>query len=272
MYFFYLDESGTRDPSVGTTQKPKEHLYVLLAVGMPEEQWQPFETEVSCLKLGLIDRLGRDGEGKFDLIDCEVKSNWLRAQEFRIKRSPFLMALQEHELARITRTFFSQVASRNTIIMASVVDKRFLGDDITGEEAHVKAYELLLESVQCYMDRNHPEQGALIVMDDMSKKLNQTMALKHADLQHFGNTNMVFPSIAEGPFFVRSELSNGVQLADLLAYAVYRAIGHKELDYQYFAKILPNFYQEWNNGKPDGLKVWPNESPLLSVAKSLFKK
>ena len=31
MYFFYFDESGSRDPSIGTVAKPKDHLYVLLA-------------------------------------------------------------------------------------------------------------------------------------------------------------------------------------------------------------------------------------------------
>ena len=36
MYFFYFDESGSRDPSAGTVEKPKDHLYVLLAVGMYE--------------------------------------------------------------------------------------------------------------------------------------------------------------------------------------------------------------------------------------------
>jgi len=43
MYFFNFDESGSRDPSVGTPDKPKDHLYVLLAVGLFERQWQPFE-------------------------------------------------------------------------------------------------------------------------------------------------------------------------------------------------------------------------------------
>ena len=42
MYFFYFDESGSRDPSTGTTEKPKDHLYVLLAVSMYEGQWRPF--------------------------------------------------------------------------------------------------------------------------------------------------------------------------------------------------------------------------------------
>ena len=60
MYFFYIDESGTRDPEVlkvkadGSTQ-PKEHLYVLTAVSLFEWRWRRFESEISsppCCQAG----------------------------------------------------------------------------------------------------------------------------------------------------------------------------------------------------------------------------
>ncbi len=38
MYFFNIDESGSRDPSPGTADHPKDHIYVLLAVGIYERQ------------------------------------------------------------------------------------------------------------------------------------------------------------------------------------------------------------------------------------------
>jgi len=63
MYFFYLDESGSRDPSVGTPERPKDHIYLLLAVGMYEGHWRSFEREVSQLKMQLAGRLYRDGKG-----------------------------------------------------------------------------------------------------------------------------------------------------------------------------------------------------------------
>ena len=53
----------------GTAEKPKDHLHVLLAVGMYEGQWRPFETEISGLKLELADRLSREGKGRFELAD-----------------------------------------------------------------------------------------------------------------------------------------------------------------------------------------------------------
>jgi hypothetical protein len=64
MYFFYIDESGTKDPEVSRT-KPngtvvtKEHLYVLTAVSLFEYRWRDFEREISNLKLELSDHLYR---------------------------------------------------------------------------------------------------------------------------------------------------------------------------------------------------------------------
>ena len=270
MYFFYFDESGSRDPSVGTAAKPKDHLYVLLAVGMYEQQWRPFETEISGLKLELADYLHRDGDVRFELADCEVKSNWVRLPAERAKRSKFLHGLHPDDLTRLTEAYFGQVAERNTVVMASVIDKRFLHNHVTHETLHMTAYEFLLERIQHYMREYHPKHRALIVMDDTSRQLNRAVAMKHASFQRAGNRNMKFPAIVEYPFFTRSELSNGVQLADLLAYSVYRAFKDEDFAYPYFKRLLPNVYRRRDGAALDGLKVWPNESPLIDVARQAW--
>ena len=266
MYFFYFDESGSRDPSVGTVEKPKDHLYVLLAVGMYEGQWQPFETEISGLKLELADRLSHQGKGQFELADCEVKSNWVRIPSERAKRSRFLHGLTVADVTRLTDAYFDQVASRRTVIMASVIDKRLLDDAMTHEKLHMTAYEFLLECIQHYMRQFHPKHRALIVMDDTSRQLNRAVAMKHASFQRTGNRNMKFPAIVEYPFFARSELSNGVQLADLLAYNVYRAFKYEDFSYPYFEKVLGNFYRRRQGTALDGMRVWPTYSPLCALA------
>ena len=76
---------------------------------------------------------------------------------------------------------------------------------------------------------------------------------------------MLFPHIVEYPFFTRSELSNGVQLADLLAYNVYRAFRDEDVDYPYFRTILPKVYRRRDTGTLAGLKVWPETSPLVDL-------
>jgi uncharacterized protein DUF3800 len=272
MYFFYFDESGSRDPSIGTAAKPKDHLYVLLAVGMFERQWFPFDRSIANLKLELADYLWRDGKGRFELADCEVKSNWVRNPKERAKKSPFLNALNEADMTRLTECFFDQAQAHKTIIMATVIDKRHLLSYMDHEKLHKKAYEFLLERIEHYMAENHPKHLALTVMDDTSKELNRAVAMKHAFFQRSGNQNMRFRHIVEYPFFTRSELSNGVQLADLLAYNVYRAFRDENFEYPYFARFWPNFYRRHGGTTLDGLKVWPEGSPLIEQARAAWEE
>ncbi len=271
MYFFYFDESGSRDPSVGTTEAPKNHLYVLVAVGMFERRWRAFDRAVSNLKLELADYLCRDGKGTFDLASCEVKSNWLRQAGEREKKSPFLHALDAVDRERLVSVFFDQIEKCNLVLLAAVVDKRHLREHMTHETLHKKAYEFLLERIEHYMAERHPKHSALVVMDDTSKELNRSVAMKHAYFQRAGNQHVRFRHIVEYPFFTRSELSNGVQLADLVAYNVYRAFRNEDLDYPYFQMLLPHFYRRLSAEVLDGLKVWPEPSPLIGMAKACWR-
>ena len=266
MYFFYFDESGSRDPSVGTETRPKDHIYVLLAMGMYEGRWKAFERDVSFLKLQLADELYKRGKGRFALSDCEVKSTWIRNPRGRARESPFLDSLEKEDRQRLVDTYFRQVGERNVVLMAVVVDKRYLHDYVTHELLHKKAYELVLERIQHYMREYHRKHRAVMVMDDTSKQLNQAVAMQHARFQRVGNQNMMFPAVVEYPFFTRSELSNGVQLADLLAYNVYRAFRDEDLGYSYFQELLPHFYRRPVGGALAGLKVWPPDSPLVALA------
>ena len=265
MYFFYIDESGSRDPSAGTADQPKDHIYVLLAVGLYERQWRPFESDISRLKLELAHFLRRDGNGHFDLADCEIKSSWLRHAPTRSQNSPFLAALHPDDMSRLVDAYYDQLNTRNAVVIASVIDKRELRANATHEYMHRWAYELLLERIEHFMRQYHRRHLALIVMDDTNIQLNQFIALEHAKLLRRGNPNMQFPHIVEYPFFTRSELSNGVQLADLLAYNVYRAFRDEDLDYPYFRIVLPKFYRRRDTGSLAGIKVWPETSPLVAL-------
>ena len=266
MYFFYIDESGSRDPSVGTKQAPKDHIYVLLAVGLYERQWRPFESEISRLKLEFAHFLQRDGKGRYELSDCEVKSSWLRHEPSRSRHSPFLAALDSEHLRRLVDTYYDQLGTRNAVILASVIDKRHLRAGTTHDAMHRWAYEFLLERIEHYMRQYHRKHQALIVMDDTSIQLNRFIAMQHAALLRRGNPNMQFPHIVEFPFFSRSELSNGVQLADLLAYNVYRAFRDEDIEYPYFQLMLPMFYRRRGMTSLAGLKIWPDVSPLVELA------
>ncbi len=271
MYFFYLDESGSRDLNIGTQNNPT-HVYVLLAVGIYEGQWKEFERDVSTTKRRLAGRLRRDGAGIFDLAECEVKSSWLRNPDGRQNPSRFLAALQHSERQMLTEIYYQQVAKRNAVVLASVIDKRHMRRGTDPEEIHHRSYEFLLERVQNYMALYNPWHEALIVVDDTSMQLNRSVAIRHERLLRVGNRNMRFSNIVEYPFFTRSELSNGIQLADQLAYNVYRAFRDEDMDYPYFNGLLPHIYQRPNGRTLDGLKIWPDVSPLAGVVLSMWNQ
>ncbi len=266
MYFFYIDESGSRDPSPGTANRPKDHVYVLLAVGLFERQWRPFELEISGLKLELAQNLRREEKGRFGLADCEIKSSWLRHPPLRQRHSPFLAALDAGDMDRLVDAFYDQLSARNAVILCSVIDKRKLLASTSHEFMHRLAYELLLERIEHFMRQYHHRHQALIVVDDTNIQLNRFLALEHAALLRRGNRNMFFPHIVEYPFFTRSELSNGVQLADLLAYNVYRVFRDEYPEYAYFQSIRPYFYRRRDSTTIDGITVWPETSPLVELA------
>lgn len=165
---------------------------------------------------------------------------------------------------RLVDAYYDQLDTRNAIILASIIDKRQLRADTTHEVMHRWAYELLLERIEHYMRQYHHRHQALIVMDD-TNTLNQFIAMEHAALLRRGNPNMLFPHIVEYPFFTRSELSNGVQLADLLAYNVYRTFRDEDPAYPYFRIILSKVYRRRDTGTLAGLKVWPETSPLVGL-------
>lgn len=272
MYFFYFDESGSRDPSVGTMETPKDHIYVLTAVGMWEGRWRNFERGISNVKLELADYLRRDGKGRFELADCEVKSNWIRQVREREKKSPFLSALPADDLEKLVSAFYQQMDAWRVVVMTAVVDKRHLHDHITHETLHKKAYEFLLERIEHFLAEYHPKHKSLIIMDDTSRELNRAVAMKHAWFQRAGNQHVGFRHIVEYPFFTASELSNGVQLADLVAYNFYRAFKEENLKYSYFERMIPRVYRRKSANSLDGLKVWPDDSPLLKLAKDWWSE
>lgn len=269
MYFFYFDESGSRDPDCGGNGKPeKDPLYVLFALGIWEGHWRKLDRAISNVKLEFADYLRRDGKGHFALADCEVKSNWIRNSNERAHKSPFLNALDDNDRERLVATYFCSLANIRAVLFAVIIDKRHLHEYITHETLHKKAYELILERIENFMREYHSKHNALIVMDDTSLQLNRAVAMKHAYFQRSGNQNVSFKHIIEYPFFTRSELSHGVQLADLCAYNVYRAFKTLDFAYPYFEMQLPMFYKRANQDRLDGLKVWPEGSDLIEFARS----
>lgn len=270
MYFFYIDESGTKDV---TLHGNDDHLYVLTAVSLYELGWKWFEREITNLKLELSDRhFYRTGE-RFDLARCEVKSTWLRMPKQRQAESPFLHALTDADRTRMAEKYYEQLGDRRMNVFSVVVDKRKLHCHVDQDILFKKAYEILLERIEQFLWEYHPKHKGMIIIDDNSRQANRSLALKHAYIQREGTRNLYWRHIVEYPLFTDSALSNGIQMADLCGYNVYRAFRNMDFSYPYFERMLPKVYSSYRTPaeKLDGLKVWPDDSALIGFADAGWK-
>ena len=272
MYFFYFDETGDRGP----VPKNKQNIYVLTAIGLFERRWNAFSQEISEFKNKLRKRINQDRKSQLQLSDCEVKSHSLRhpVKEQKGGYNSFVHNLIEEEKRAMTDLYFSQLSKHHMRLFSVVVDKSKLRQGTAGETMHNKAYEYILERITRYLREYHRGHNGVIVMDDTQTQLNRIIANRHAHLQQHGNTNLSFDQIIEYPFFTDSKLSNGIQLADLCSYNVFRAFNRPDFDYSYFQKLIPFFYRSKKSSKSklDGLKIWPDDSPLIGQWSEYLKK
>lgn len=244
MFLCYIDETGNRDPRLKIPQKngsekEGDWLYVLTALCIFEQRWHTLEKPINRHKLALIERIRRDKGLALQLSDCEVKSNWLRQSKER-ENHPFLQHLSAQDLTALTNCYFDRLAAVRATIFSVLVDKRQLPGGTTQHDVHLRSWERLLENIENFMRIRHRKHQAIMINDDVSRQMNQMLAMSHAALLDRGTRRDTWlRHICEMPMFVRSELSAGVQLADLCSYNIYRAFRTGDLKYPFFARIAP---------------------------------
>jgi len=281
MFLCYIDETGNRDPRLKIPQKDgtvrdADWLYVLTAVCIFEQRWHTMEKPINRHKLALIDRIRRDTGFSLKLADCEIKSNWLRQPVERSKH-PFLRHLTDAELTGLTDLFYNQLATAHATIFSVLVDKRQLPLATTQHDIHQQSWEQLLELIECFMRAKHHKHQAIMINDDVTREVNRMLAMSHAELLDKGTRQDVWlRHICEMPMFVRSELSTGVQLADICSYNIYRAFKNGDLCYPYLQRISPHIWgpHQWVRAGNafSGIRVMPGGKGELSPLVEQFEK
>lgn len=282
MYLCYVDETGNRDPRLRIPQrdgtvKDGDWLYILTAVCVYEQRWHTLEKPINRFKMGLIDRIAADSGIHLQLSDCEIKSNWLRQPRERA-RHEFLRHLTADEIRALSDVFFDRLSDIHARIFSVLVDKRTLSPGTTRHDIQLRSWERLLELIEQFMRARHHKHQAIMINDDLDRQSNQMLAMSHAELLNSGTKRDTWlRHICEMPMFVRSELSAGVQLADLCSYNIYRAFRDGDLKYPYFRRVAPYI---WTANEPvkagprfSGLWVLGDApSPLLQLVRQFEKE
>jgi hypothetical protein len=201
MYLMYADESG----SLGD---PTERYFVLAGVSVFEREPHWLERDLEAIAK------------RFDANEpetVELHGSPMRAGKGRWRHFP--KADREQAIVDALSHGVCQRHPGQVRLFAAVLEKRnFAGQDI----AQV-AFEQLSSRFDQFLGRLHQKgntQRGLILFDKSStEKRIQTLAKEFKTAGHsFGKTR----NYAEVPVFIDSEASRLIQLADLVAYAIFR--------------------------------------------------
>lgn len=232
MYLLYLDDSG----SAGN--KNEEHL-VLAEVSV-------FERRTYHLAKELDDLTATYDQNDPDSVEFHASEIW------RGKSGPWA------QLDRPTR----QQALKNvlgvlarddwgTYAFAVVVHKKSFPNDDPMEiafEEICRRFDLQLSMMNKDVNWKEQNRGMLIFDESAYETTLQRLA---KDFRQFGTKWGVLKNLAEVPLFVDSRASRIIQLADHVAYSVFRA--YEAADFNYLNVVLKKFHSDGSTGKLHGL-------------------
>lgn len=227
MHLLYLDDSGS-------VKNPNEEYIVLGGISIFETQSYYLSNE--------LDKIAQS-------IDASNPSEIeFHASEIFSRKSHPWNKLSKEEAQGIIKAVLKIIAnsSNSTYAFACAIHKKsFIGNDPLN-----MAFEDLCQRFDIYLSRLNAEgerQKGLLILDDSSYETTlQELAKNFRTIgTQWGNVK----HLADTPFFVNSKASRIVQLADHIAYAVFRR--YNTGDTQYFDIIAHKFHQ--NEGVVHGL-------------------
>lgn len=237
-YALYLDDSGTKDYSAAGYGSGATRYFVFGGVLATQDAASVLAQKLKDLKRL---HLSRD--------DVEMKSNWLRMPHERIGHYLDPLGISESDLTKTVDAIYDTVIQAEVELLACVVDKVHM-EEAYGERAYYPpavAYEAVIQRVQ---NRLAGVGLSQVFIDDMTgknpkgneHKLN--LIRHHSKLRKFGS-RMLRPTMNIDVLgdlrFQSSARSELIQVADLVAYNVYRQFVEHGEDWERLAPTLPTY-------------------------------
>jgi hypothetical protein len=267
-HVLYVDDSGSKEYSPSGAYNSGNTRYFVFGGPLLElEQARRLSAKIRDMKKEL-----------FRNENVEIKSNWLRLENERTNRYLRRFGLSNEELARFVEKYYQAILDSDLVLISCVVDKVHMSEDY-GDRAWyppAAAYEMLLQRAHAEVEEYKSLGDGRcfsVVVDDMSgatPKGNQyrdNLRRHHGQLKKTGSTlwkGLSFERL-RGLRFVDSRQSELLQVADIVAYNVYRqfreygeeweTLGLPKLPaYDWFLRILSKF-RKGPDGRIQGFGV-----------------
>jgi hypothetical protein len=229
MYLLFVDESGTPPKPNNDTLT----YFVIAGLVVPEERWPGLNAKVNGLKRAS----GCRGEVKWRYFAPNNRdadnpmSEWdqNRRNEFRDRIFSIIV----------------EAKSCKVIACTSEAPTAFgLPDVATQDDVYFRTYRPLIERFEYLLKDITKTSGrasyGMVIADHRGRGDDDRMRHQHERLIRKDGMNVLrHPSLIEGVFFTPSHLSLGIQLSDMIAGAIWRAVTHA--DRTWFDAIIPAF-------------------------------
>lgn len=221
-HLLFVDDSGTKEYSpTGSYGAGNTRHFVFGGPFLSVEQARSLAARIRDLKLAT-----------FNTRQVEIKSNWLRLENEREARYLRRFGLSERKLSEFVEEFYRAIVDSELTLIAGVVDKVHMREDY-GDRAWyppAAAYEMLLQRAHAEIAGLPPGSSFSVIVDDMSgatpkgNQYRENLRRHHRQLKATGST--LWKGISFGRLrgirFVDSKQSELLQVADVVAYNVYR--------------------------------------------------
>tara|TARA_R110002033_G_scaffold145280_1_gene183031 strand:- start:2178 stop:3110 length:933 start_codon:yes stop_codon:yes gene_type:complete len=270
VYFCYIDESGTPEMTGNTSH------FVLAGLAIPISKWKYCENGISqiknkyCLNDAEIHTawIARKYLEQSRIVDFEKLNHSQRVYEVSKYRKKEMLALQKNPTKKtkykqvkknfqkthpyIHLTFDERISFLQELadfigswsfarIFCEAIDKIHFDPARTKQTVDEQALEQIVSRFEIFMSTNKRKKKLKEMFGTLVHDNNETVSKKHTALmQKFHAKGTFFTKIKyiiETPFFVNSELTSLVQIADLCSFSIRRYLENGETDF--FSRIEP---------------------------------
>lgn len=243
MHLCFVDESGT--PAKPGREKPR--FFVIAGVVIPEDRWH-----LAARRLhGLKTRYAYRGELKWRFFapdnqdDTNPMKGWSKDQRNAFREEAFKIVTDDKSVTIIA-------------CVCQAVAAYALANVTTQNDVYFGTYKVVTERFQYFLQDITRVVGSrvhgIIVADHRGKGDDDSMRVRHQRLveddKQFTST---YANLIEGLFFAPSHMSVGVQLADMVAGAIWRCVEAE--DTFWFDKISGSVRKCPKTGKIDGFGI-----------------
>lgn len=208
MHLLYIDESGS-------VADPNQEYFVLAGVSIFETKTHWIEQTLNTV----AESFNAQDPWSIELHGSPMRSGregW-KAHALQDRLNGIDKVLQEAVAAQYGRSLrlFGAVVKKSALVGIDPVEHAF--------EQLVSRFDLFLKRV--YQKYDDPQRGLMILDKSSTEMRIQNLA---REFKYSGHTWGQTKNYAEVPVFLDSKASRLIQLADLVAYAIFRNFEHKD--------------------------------------------